>query len=382
VPKSPDARGSQGFARTFVAMNTAAPLAFAFAIAALACSSSTSPTVDSPDANLPDAALPEDAAPQDATPPQDDAAKADAGPAVQVLTDRKLPGFPHLFDIYAPRAPKRVVVFLHGGGGSKEGAGEQLGLRTETGIGPNATVSYDTAWLAAHDVAFVFPQGQAKAGTRGFTWSNYVMTSDVDDVAFLSALSAAIRAGSLDGSLPALARVAVSGHSNGGMMTNRLWCEAPNAFDAFVAFAGPASVHLGAGADHACTPAVAKPYLGYIGGKDTVLQTDGNWLADVWTVAPSLANTPGFVDPNLVNELTFHRTIRVPKTCAGTVAAPTGGNNGATTTWSDCGGKTQLVRVTNADHCMSGTKCTHTFESDTGRRMIDVLTEYFIAQAP
>ncbi len=359
----------------------------AFALAAFAIACSSSPTGDAADAAPSQDGATVDAAPVDGAAPLDagpsaDGGTADAGPDVRILTDRKIAGFPHAFDIYTPRAPKRVVVFLHGGGGSKEGGGDQLGLRIETGTAPNTTVTYDTAWLGAHDVAFVFPQGQAKGGTRGFTWSNYVMSSDVDDVAFLGALSSAIRGGTLDGSLPAIARIAVSGHSNGGMMTNRLWCEAPQAFDAFIAFAGPASVHLGVSGDHACAPTSQKPYLGYIGGKDTVLQTDGNWLQDVWTVAPTLANTPGFVDPNLVNELTFHKTVRVPKTCAGTVATPSIGNGGATTTWNDCGGKTQLVRVTNADHCMSGSKCTHSFESDTGRRMIDVLTEFFAAQAP
>jgi poly(3-hydroxybutyrate) depolymerase len=366
-------------------MNHHALLAFVCTAFAVGCSSSpTGEVADgavAQDGATTDGAATDGGSPLDAAPSQD-GGTADAGPDVRVLTDRKLAGFPHTFDIYTPRTPKRVVVFLHGGGGSKEGGGDQLGLRVESGTAPNTTVAYDTAWLGAHDVAFVFPQGQAKAGTRGFTWNNYVMTSDVDDVAFLAALSSAIRGGTLDNTVPAIPRIAVSGHSNGGMMTNRLWCEAPQAFDAFIAFAGPASVHLGVSGYHPCTPAAQKPYLGYVGGKDTVLQTDGNWLQDVWTIGAPLANTPGFVDPNLVNELTFHKTVRVPKTCAGPIGTPSVGNGGATTTWSDCGGKTQLVRVTNADHCMSGTKCTHTFESETGRRMIDVLTEFFTAQAP
>lgn len=303
---------------------------------------------------------------------------AEATVPLTVKSNLTLNSFPHRIDLYIPANPKRVVVFLHGGGGTKEGGAENLGLRLVSGTG----TAYDTAWMAEHDVAFVFPQGQALAGTNGRTWNNHVMNSGVDDVAFLEALARAIRAGTLDPTLPATARIAVSGHSNGGMMTNRLWCEAPAAFDAFVSFAGPASVHLGEGADHACTPGVTRPYLGYIGGKDTVLQTEGNWLDSVWTVAPLLANTPGFVDPNLVNELTFHKTIRVPRTCAGTVHTPVNGGGGAWTTWSDCDGAIQLVRVTEADHCMSGDKCSHTFESETGRRMIDVLTGFFVAKAP
>jgi len=305
-----------------------------------------------------------------------DTAEASAAPTVK--SNLTLASFPHRIDLYLPTNPKRVVVFLHGGGGTKEGGAENLGLRIVSGT----TVSYDTAWMAAHDVAFVLPQGQALAGTNGRTWRNHVMDSGVDDVAFLNALASAVREGTLDPALPATTRIAVSGHSNGGMMTNRLWCEVPASFDAFVAFAGPASVHLGEGADHACAPSVTRPYLGYIGGKDTVLQTEGHWLDSVWTVKPLLANTPGFVDPKLVNELTFHKTVRVPRTCAGTVHTPVNGGGGAWTTWSDCDGALQLVRVTEADHCMSGDNCTHSFESDTGRRMIDVLTEFFIAKAP
>jgi hypothetical protein len=72
----------------------------------------------------------------------------------------------------------------------------------------------------------------------------------------------------------------------------------------------------------------------------------------------------------------------VPRTCAGTVHTPVNGGGGAWTTWSDCDGALQLVRVTEADHCMSGDNRTHSFASDTGRRMIDVLTEFFIAKAP
>ncbi len=271
-----------------------------------------------------------------------------------------------------------AVVFLHGGGGSKEGGADQLGLGTGTG----GSTALDAAWLGSHDIVFVFPQGQAKSGTKGNTWNNYVMTSDVDDVAFLTALAGGLRTGSLDPAVPAVSHVTVSGHSNGGMMANRLWCEAPQAFDAYVAFAGPASVHLGASADHACAPSVARPFLAYVGGKDSVLRTDGNWTEPVWTIAPILAKTPGFVDPDVANELTFHTTVRVPKTCAGPVAAPTTSPDGATTTWSDCGGQIQLVRVTEADHCMSGSKCTHTFESETGRRMIDVLTGFAASPAP
>lgn len=316
----------------------------------------------------------------DAT-PSSDSSTAD----VVVRTDVKLTGFVHPIDLYVPSGATRVVVFLHGGGGSKTQGAEQLGLRTEAKDG---TVTYDKAWLLANRIAFVIPQGQAPSGQRGYTWTNYVMTSGVDDMAFLTSLTTAIRSGSLDPSLPALTKVAVAGHSNGGMMTNRLWCEAPSLFDAFVSFAGPASVHLGVGADHTCAPSIPKPYLGYVGDQDTVLQTSGKSDVATWTVTPSLANTPGFVDPDIVNEAFFHRDVRVPKTCTGVAAAPA--TVGPLTTFSDCSGKIRLVRVQGADHCLSGTLCSYGFGSKSGpsigqivgRRVIDLLAEFFVAQVP
>ncbi len=372
------------FSRSFL------PLATLLALSAFACSS-TDETPTPRDASVLEGSTP-DASAEDAGSVDGGAVDADATPSsdsstsdVVVRTDVKLTGFVHPIDLYVPPGATRVVVFLHGGGGSKSQGAEQLGLRIEAKDG---TVTYDKAWLSANRIAFVIPQGQAPNGQRGYTWTNYVMTSGVDDMAFLAALTAAIRGGSLDPSLPALTKVAVAGHSNGGMMTNRLWCEAPNLFDAFVSFAGPASVHLGVGADHACAPSVQKPYIGYVGDQDTVLQTSDKSDVATWTVTPTLANTPGFVDPDIVNEAFFHRDVRVPKTCAGVAAAPV--TVGPLTTFSDCSGKIKLVRVQGADHCLSGALCSYGFGSKSGpslgqvvgRRVIDLLAEFFVAQVP
>lgn len=356
---------------------------------ASACNSPGDTTPPVADAGVADAtsseASPEDATARDSG-AEDASAPSDSGAAeVAIRTDVKLAGFVHPLDLYVPPGATRVVVYLHGGGGSKEQGAEQLGLRVEARDG---TVTYDKAWLAANRVAFVIPQGQAPNGQRGYTWSNHMMTSGVDDLAFVKALAASIRAGTLDVALPALSKVAVSGHSNGGIMANRIWCEAPTSFDAFISFAGPASVHLTAGADHACAPSVTKPYLGVVGDQDTVLQTGGNSEVATWAVVPALANTPGFLDPNVANEAFFHREMRVPATCGGIATAPS--VNGKLTTYSDCGGKIQLVRVAGADHCLSGTLCTHVFGGTPGpsierifsRRMIDVLVEFFAAKAP
>jgi poly(3-hydroxybutyrate) depolymerase len=311
-----------------------------------------------------------------------DGALGDAAPSsIVIKTNVKLGSHPQLMDIYGAAAPTRVVVFLHGGGGNKETIAEQLGLRVLNG----ATVATDAAWLTAHNVAFVFPQGQAHAGSNGFTWSNYVMSSDVDDVGFLNDLARAIRSGTLLPGLAATARVVIAGHSNGGMMANRMWCEASATFDAFVAFAGPASEEL-TKPTHLCAPTVAKPYLGFVGAKDSVLQTTGNWLVDIWRINSVLANTPGFVNPAVVNELTFHSTVRVKQKCDGTTAAPVDTRNGATTEWHDCSDTIRLVRVNNAGHCVAkaaeGTGCPVSLETGTGARPIDSINDFVTAVAP
>lgn len=367
------------------------PLVPLLALSPIACSS-TDDTPTPNDASAVETSTPDTGAEDSGALDGGATLDADATPAsdsstsqVVVRTDVKLAGFVHPIDLYVPPGATRVVVFLHGGGGSKSQAAEQLGLRTEAKDG---TVTYDSAWLSANHIAFVIPQGQAPNGQRGYTWTNYVMTSGVDDMAFMTALASAIRSGGLDPSLPALSKVAVAGHSNGGMMTNRLWCEAPSSFDAFVSFAGPASVHLGIGADHACAPSSTKPYIGYVGDQDTVLQTSGKSDVATWTVAPTLANTPGFVDPDLVNEAFFHRDVRVPKACAGAPSAPV--TVGPLTTFSDCSGKIKLVRVQGADHCLSGALCTYGFGSKSGpslgqvvgKRVADLLSEFFVSQVP
>ena len=102
-----------------------------------------------------------------------------------------------------------------------------------------------------------FPQGQSLQSCQqppcnAFTWNNFVMDSGQDDVGFLSALAAELRGGGVSAAAPAAtataafpalppgARLSLAGHSNGGMMANRVWCETGDAvFDAFASFEGP-----------------------------------------------------------------------------------------------------------------------------------------------
>jgi poly(3-hydroxybutyrate) depolymerase len=64
-------------------------------------------------------------------------------------TDLTLNGFPHKFDAFAPSSstPRYGLVFLHGGGGTKEGAEDALKLTLQ--------------WAEDNSVVVVVPQGQA-----------------------------------------------------------------------------------------------------------------------------------------------------------------------------------------------------------------------------
>lgn len=330
-----------------------------------------------------------------------DAAPPDAPQTATLISNVQLDGYPHLIDIYVPSAPERAVVFLHGGGGSKEGGAQrELGIAGAP-VPPSTEPTPDTAWLAAHHTVFVLPQGQHVDGAaRAPTWSNYVMTSGADDVAFLSDLAGALRAGTLDARVPAVSRVHLAGHSNGGMMANRMWCEAPAVFDAYSALSGPASVQLSRGSipddplagAHPCTPSVARPYLGVVGDADTIIQTAASWTAPTWAINTCLQSGSGdaFVDPGLLNELLFQRTVRLPARCTGAAAEPT--TTGNVTRWSDCDGSLQLLRIAGAEHCvlagalpcmnnkLVGGDCTASLEARLGSPIRDLLLDFFVAQ--
>jgi polyhydroxybutyrate depolymerase len=156
----------------------------------------------------------------------------------QQLVGLTLMGFPHTFDVFAPSAPSQGLVFLHGGGGTKEGLEASL----------NVTLD----WAETHGVLLAFPQGQSlqtcvSPPCKAYTWSNYVMDSGQDDVAFLDALALYLynTTAAAFPALPLGARLSLAGHSNGAMMANRVWCETGDAtFDNFFSFEGPPSSYV------------------------------------------------------------------------------------------------------------------------------------------
>lgn len=315
-------------------------------------------------------------------------------PAISIKANQRINGFRNEIDMYVPSNAEVAVIFLHGGGGHKENFAYDLGIRNDPGTANSATSADGEAWLISKKVVAVFPQGRSQQGYNAWTWSNYVMDSGQDDVAFLQALATAIRT---DPTLPAISRIYLVGHSNGGMMANRIWCESPGTFDGYGALAGPPSVHLGpelpaTGANHPCRPASVRPYIGVVGDADKVLQNTGNMGNKSWIINPVLHTNPvSWVDAvsAVLNEQIFHAR-RVAMRCAGVPGAAT--VNGQITTYSDCNDTVRTVVIAQAvvngrpeggDHCLRNLSgpCTTTLAGDTGIDYKSLLVDFLKTSA-
>ena len=278
----------------------------------------------------------------------------------------KLPDFPHSIDVYAVDGADRAFVMLHGGGGNNRLSANDLGLNATTDAPTQDSV--DWAWLSAHRVVAVFPQGQSLASApNAFTWSNRVMDSGQDDIAFLQALAQYIR------KQFQVSKVYLIGHSNGGMMANRMWCESPATFDAYAAISGPASSDY-LDASTPCAPDVVQPYFGIIGDMDNVLQVPGNWEATTWEINATLEvlGAAAFVNPVLIGEW-HQQQARTQTMCGETLALSDAVSDGSVETWSSCGARLKLQRVLQGGHPIA------TLEAAAGYRMLDVLFDFFDA---
>ena len=315
-------------------------------------------------------------------------------PTITVKSNQLLPGYPHAIDMYVPSNAESAVIFLHGGGGKKENFENDLGLKTDTSTTDFSIPDTGKAWLTGEKVLAIFPQGQTLSGYNAWTWNNYVMASGQDDAAFLAALVSSLRT---DPSLPRVSKFYLVGHSNGGMMAQRLWCESPSTFDGFGALAGPPSIHLdptrsASATEHPCKPTTTKPYISIIGDTDKVLATGGKMADATWVLNPilSLGRPPTWVDsvPTVLNDKLFHNT-RTSLKCGGSPSAPV--VTGQLTTYSDCNNTVQLIVVaqtqingtpTGGDHCLSRLSgpCITTLAGATGLDYKSAVVDFFQRQ--
>lgn len=249
----------------------------------------------------------------------------------------RVPGFPHKVDVYRPAGATRAVVFMHGHGGRNWQVAYELGLNLRKA--PVVAKQVDWARLQALGVIAIFPQGQVPAGTTQPTWSNHVFDSGQDDVAFLSALSAHARQ-----QWGAVA-VGLAGHSSGGAMAARMWCEATTAYDGYFSVAGPMSTPSYPAYGPTCTPLAPRPYTVAIGDRDAKLAE--------FAVA-GLTPTPAQVAAGLVNGILasewYRHDDRAQGVCGDQVPVEAYKALAVGNLWSACNGRIAYTVVRNAEH--------------------------------
>ncbi len=280
-----------------------------------------------------------------------------AAPANTLLADIRIPGFPHKVTVYRPAGATKAIVFLHGHGGNTWQLAYDLGFNKVMAPQTARNVNWD--WLSRNGIIAVFAQGQAGPGSKLPTWSNYVFDSGQDDVAFLTALSNYVRA------QYGVSPVALSGHSAGGVMTARMWCEATFAFDDYVSLAGPMPSTTYPLPGPTCTPAAPAPYYIVIGGKDSKLSM---FAAGVTTPTPQQVSA-GLTDTILTSEWARHQdrsniACRETPTLGAAVADATG------PTWNSCDARVRYKVVTNADHPIAS------LEQYAGIKMVDLIARF------
>jgi len=265
-------------------------------------------------------------------------------PVDQLITTT-VAGYPDAaVDIYNTAGATRAIVLLHGGAGNKSAIAYQVGLNANASTTTFSTVNW--TWLDTNKVMLVVPQGQhISSEPNATTWRNYAMNSGRDDKAFLQALAAKIR------SEYGIANITLMGHSMGGVMTNRMWCESAGTFNAYVSLAGPASSEFNKAATPCAPGSAAKPYMGIIGDSDEVMQTAGVWEAATWTVNPVVVQASVTAWDNDVVIGEFHQQqARTSIVCSGTLASQDFVSAGNVDTWTTCAGKLVLKRVLGAEH--------------------------------
>lgn len=301
-----------------------------------------------------------------------------------VRSNQTISGYPHTIDYYIPSNAESVIIFLHGGGGAKESFANNLDIKNDSSTTNYSASPTGESWLITNKVMAVFPQGQHVAGQPlATTWSNYVMNSGANDVAFLQALVAFIKT---DSGFSHITKFYLAGHSNGGMMANRMWCESPNTFDAYGALAGPPSSQLDAGGAHPCNPSTVKPYIGIVGNMDTQLQTSGNMNTATWSVRNYNGSSAAWVSSTVLNDLLYFTTRSTAK-CSGSVSGPS--TSGQLSTYTSCGNTLQEIIVSQitvsgqpsgGDHCLaisSGSGCVTTLTGDSGLDYKNALFNFF-----
>ena len=269
----------------------------------------------------------------------------------------KIPGHPHAVDVYQPAGATRAIVFLHGRGGRTGLLAYEFGFNRAKTAPTAKNVEWD--WLARHGIIAVFPQGQIPSGSTLSTWSNYIQDSGQDDVAFLHALSSHVKA------QYGATEVSLAGHSNGGAMTARMWCESTPSYKAYVTLAGPMPSATHPIPSGTCTPLAPAPYHAVVGGNDSTLAKFalGNAVPTPEQIAA------GLDDMVLVSEWIRHQDRS--RAICGEMPALEGSSIAASgPTWNACDSRIRYTVVTDAEHPIAS------IEQHAGTRMADLIAAF------
>ncbi len=269
----------------------------------------------------------------------------------------RLAGFPHKVDVYRPAGATKAIVFLHGHGGTTWNLAYSLGFNRLNAPQTARSVNWD--WLARNGIIAVFAQGQSQPGTQTPTWSNYVFDSGQDDVAFLAALSAYVRG------QYGVSQVALSGHSAGGVMTARIWCEATTAYDDYVSLGGPMVSTAYPRPGPTCTPSAPAPYFLVVGGQDSKLPM---FAAGLTTPTPQQI-AAGLTDTILTSEWVRHQG-RSNAVCGETPTLEAAVVDVTGPTWNACDEHVRYKVVTKADHPIAS------LEQYAQVRMVDLIAGF------
>ena len=282
-------------------------------------------------------------------------------PANTLQVGIKIPGFPHAVTVYRPAGATKAIVFLHGHGGTTWQFAYDLGFNRV--MAPQTAKNVNWDWLTRNRVIAVFAQGQTLPGTKGAAWNNYVFDSGQDDVGFLRTLSAYAR------SQYGVTDVSLSGHSAGGAMTARMWCEATPSYNAYVSLAGPMPSATYPQPGPPCVPLARAPYYIVVGGKDSALPRFA-----LGHVTPTPEQTAvGLTDPILISEWARHQG-RSNAVCGETPAMKDQSVDPSGPTWNACDARIRYTIVTNADHPIAS------LEQNAHARMVDLIAG-FVSQS-
>jgi hypothetical protein len=279
-----------------------------------------------------------------------------------------LPFHVQLVDIYEPNGPiDLAMLMLHGGAGYKAQYAAALGIL----IGVPSVDNVRWHILEHVNAAAWFAQGshctKANAGPwnpngvdtvsaqypNGVAgWSSHAYWSGADDPQFAKDVATAMR--SRYGSV---FRVCC-GHSEGGMMTQRIWAEQSiGGFNCFCVSSGPANHWY---LSNPTLPQIPMPFRAQFGLQDDNIGiAGGHFLDQTWVGSKN--PTVSQAEFPVISISDFYRLqtrVDAYNTFYGRPAETVNWNDGVTvaakigtkTTWTYCGGAMQLVLYSDAQH--------------------------------